>query len=121
VRELARKIGARLKELRLARQLTQEQLAERAGVSHKFLGEIERGAGNPTIEWLEDVAAALDTHVHDLVSDEGPREAVYRPLSASDYSVVREARNSLEEVLKRFDEKRGEFLEPVEPEKPPET
>ena len=119
MRELVRKIGGRLRELRLTRQLTQEQLAERAGVSHKFLGEIERGVGNPTIEWLEDVATALDTHVHDLVSDEGPREAVYRPLSPADYFVVREARDSLEEVLKRFDEKRGQISEIEEPEKPP--
>jgi len=120
VRELVRKIGARLRELRLARQLTQEQLAERSGVSHKFLGEIERGVGNPTIEWLEDVATGLDVQVHDLVRDEGPREVVYRPLSPTDYFVVREARDSLEEVLRRFDDKQGQMVESGAPEEPPE-
>lgn len=89
--------------MRRAQRLTQERLAERAGVSYKFLGEVERGAGNPTIDWLEAIAAALEVRVRDLISDEELKPVTYRPLSAPDYAVVREARDSLEEVLKQVD------------------
>src|SRR3989304_3025333 len=88
--------------MRRAQRLTQERLAERAGVSYKFLGEVERGAGNPTIDWLEAIAGALEVHVRDLISDEEVKPFTYRPLSGPDYAVVREARDSLEKVLRQL-------------------
>jgi transcriptional regulator with XRE-family HTH domain len=89
------RVGARLKHLRQARKLTQEQLAEAAGLSYKFVGEIERGIGNPTLTTLEALAAALQVSVTDLLSEEGRAERV----SARDATVVREALDSIEAVL----------------------
>ena len=78
---LCARIGSRIKVLRLDHGLTQEQLGERAAVSYKFLGEVERGDGNPTVDWLDRVAKALDANVKDLVADEAPAPVAYRPLS----------------------------------------
>jgi transcriptional regulator with XRE-family HTH domain len=89
------RVGARLKHLRQARKLTQEQLAEAAGLSYKFVGEIERGVGNPTLTTLESLAAALQVGVTDLLSDENRPDRV----SARDATLVREALDSIEAVL----------------------
>lgn len=52
-------LGRRIKELRKARGLSQEALAEKMDVHPKYLGSVERGEQNPTIDFLEKVAAAL--------------------------------------------------------------
>ncbi|MBI4701309.1 MAG: helix-turn-helix transcriptional regulator [Deltaproteobacteria bacterium] len=62
-----RRYGSRLRELRKKAGLTQEQLGERAGVSYKFLGGIERGAENPSLAVLDRLARGLDLEVRELV------------------------------------------------------
>ena len=91
------RVGVRLKHLRQARKLTQEQLAEAAGLSYKFVGEIERGIGNPTLTTLEALAAALQVGITDLLSEEGRPDRV----SARDATLVREALDSIEAILAR--------------------
>ena len=59
-------LGKRIRTLRLDRNLTQEQLAEQAGVSLKHLGELERGRGNPTLELLDRLASGLDISMTEL-------------------------------------------------------
>ena len=54
--------------LRLDRQLTQEQLAARAGISRLALGKIERGAVVPRSGTLSGLAAALEVPVGELVT-----------------------------------------------------
>ena len=88
-------MGARLKQLRHARRLTQEQLAERAGLSYKFLGELERGRGNPTLTTLAALSEALGVHLVDLLAP-----IVDRPrLTPRQASQVREALVSLETLV----------------------
>ena len=58
-------LGKRIKELRKARGLSQEALAEKMDGHPKYLGSVERGAENPTIDFLMKLAGALKT---DLVS-----------------------------------------------------
>lgn len=52
-------LGRRLRALRRLRGATQEALAERAGLSAKFVGLIERGAANPSLDALARLALAL--------------------------------------------------------------
>jgi len=59
--------GAHLRELRLARGLTQAQLAERADTNTMFISKIERGVTTPTIGTLVRLAKALESRVADLV------------------------------------------------------
>jgi transcriptional regulator with XRE-family HTH domain len=51
--------GRRVRALRKLRGFTQEELGERSNVSGKLVGQIERGEGNPTLEVIADLAAAL--------------------------------------------------------------
>ena len=51
--------GQLLRRLRLERRLTQEELAEAAGVSPRYVALIEAGARNPTLNVVLELAAAL--------------------------------------------------------------
>lgn len=75
--------------------MTQEQLAERAGLSFKFLGELERGRGNPTLTTLGALSDALGVPLVDLLAldTERPR------LTPREASQVREALASLESLV----------------------
>ena len=52
------RIGALVKEMRRRGQLTQRELAERAGTSQSAIAKLEQGASNPTIDTIERWAEA---------------------------------------------------------------
>jgi transcriptional regulator with XRE-family HTH domain len=62
-----RTLGARIRDRRLHRNLTQEQLAERAGVDRSTIQRIERGLNDPRHSHLLRIANALDVPLADLV------------------------------------------------------
>lgn len=95
------RLGARVRDRRLQRGWTQEALGERAGLSYKFIGEIERGVGNPTIDSIDQIARAFGIDVALLLERDAP-EPAYTPLSSDDFAVMREARDSLDSALKRL-------------------
>jgi transcriptional regulator with XRE-family HTH domain len=66
MRSLRRNFGNRLKAIRLARKLTQEEFAELVGISVDFLSLIERGINSPSFEVLEKMADSLDLQVREL-------------------------------------------------------
>ncbi len=59
-------LGARIKELRGARRLSQEKLAEKMGANVTYLSSIERGKENPTLEFLLNLADALGVEISNL-------------------------------------------------------
>ena len=68
---LYRMVGKRVRQLRLQRCLTQEQLAERAGISTSFLGHIERGSRKLSLDSFCRIARALGCTANDLLPMEG--------------------------------------------------
>ena len=65
-RETLGHLGGRIRLLREQRGLSQEKLAERAGLTSKFLGEVERIETNPSTTSIARLAAALSVNVGDL-------------------------------------------------------
>ena len=59
-------VAANVRRLRVERKLTQEQLAHEAGLDLTYVGGIERGRRNPSIEVLGRLAAALAVNPADL-------------------------------------------------------
>lgn len=59
-------LGSAIRQTRLGRQVSQEQLALMAGVDRSYLGRVERGDNNPAALTLVKIAAALETSVADL-------------------------------------------------------
>lgn len=64
------RLGHHIRKLRQMNNLTQEQLAELADLNITFLGHIERGSKNPTIETLNKLSKALHVSLPELVSFE---------------------------------------------------
>ena len=56
-------IGNKLKAYRLSFNLTQEELAYKAGINEKYYGRFERNESCPTIEKLEKICIALNTDI----------------------------------------------------------
>ena len=56
-------LGAELQRARKQNGLTQEQLADLAGISERTLRSIERGVGNPSIEAVLSVADVLGLRI----------------------------------------------------------
>jgi transcriptional regulator with XRE-family HTH domain len=65
----AEKFGAIVRALREDQGLTQDQLAERAGVSATYIGFIERGDNVPTLTIILQIASALKVRSSELLHD----------------------------------------------------
>lgn len=57
--EIAKAVGVRIRNDRTAKGLSQEKPAERSGCHPTYIGQIERGEKNATIESMEKIASAL--------------------------------------------------------------
>ena len=62
-----RELGFRLREQRVRRQLTQEELAEQCGLHRTFIGSVERGERNVSLLNLRLIARALRAPLADLL------------------------------------------------------
>ena len=52
--------GRRVKEMRIERDLTQSELAEKVGLSNNFIGMVERGERNTSVDKIFKLAKAFD-------------------------------------------------------------
>jgi transcriptional regulator with XRE-family HTH domain len=60
-------MAMRLKTLRKARGMSQEALAERAGISRTYLARLETARQDPTLSTLEKLAKALKVPIEKLL------------------------------------------------------
>ena len=58
------RFGANLKKLRKSAKLSQEQLANEAGLDRTYISLLERGLRNPTLECMASLALALGVDLH---------------------------------------------------------
>lgn len=59
-------LGKVIRLTRRKKKMTQEDLGELAGISPKYLGEVELGRSNPTVMFLTKIAWALEIEITDL-------------------------------------------------------
>lgn len=67
-------VGNRIRELRKAKGWTQEQLAEAASLHYSYIGGVERGDRNISLETLEKIIAAFDVPAAELFCFEDESE-----------------------------------------------
>ncbi|WP_289051675.1 helix-turn-helix transcriptional regulator [uncultured Psychrobacter sp.] len=59
--------GKRVREMRKTKGISQERLAEMAGIDRSYMGNIERGEKNITLKKAYEICDALDVEIQDLV------------------------------------------------------
>ncbi len=62
-------LASHLRTLRLARGWSQEKMAEKCGLHRTYVGAIERGERNVTLQTLNALAVALGVSAAELIKD----------------------------------------------------
>lgn len=65
--KLRNSVGERIRTIRKAKGLTQQQLAELSGLDDAYIGSVERGERNFSIDTLEKVLTALNVSISELM------------------------------------------------------
>lgn len=66
--DVRKKLGSKVQRLRHDQGLSQEELADRAGLHRTYVSGVERGVRNPTLTVIERLAHALGVTVAVLVA-----------------------------------------------------
>jgi transcriptional regulator with XRE-family HTH domain len=66
--DMRKLVGRNVRAVRLARGMTQEQLADESGFSQQYISDLERGRRNPTIVSLYELAQALHSTPVELLT-----------------------------------------------------
>ena len=92
------KIGAKIKELRIQKSLTQEELADRCELSKGFISQLERDLTSPSIATLVDILQCLGTNLEEFFSQTAPEQVVF---SKTDYfeKIDNELKNKIEWII----------------------
>ena len=64
---LSKYIGERLRDLRTKKELTQEEVAEKAGTERSYYAKLEQGYTLPSLKLLEKILNALDARFRDVL------------------------------------------------------
>lgn len=66
-KEFTKQLSERLKETRKSKKLTQQELAEKAGLHLTYVGHLELGKYHPTVYVMWKIAKALGVSIKDLI------------------------------------------------------
>ena len=105
--EIAKAIGQRIRNYRTARGLSQEKLADLCGCHPTYIGQLERGEKNATIESIDKIATALDVSLSKLFDKLGGRDDGSRDIPLECYEFLsaktREEQEQLYRILLEMD------------------
>ena len=97
--EIQKKLGKRIKGLRRAKEWSQEKLGSMAGIHFTYIGSLERGERNISLENIEKLAKALGVSVRNLFKfDEGTNN---KPVDFSDITDLLEGKRPKDLKLAR--------------------
>lgn len=72
-------IGEKLRELRIQRNLTQEELADRCELTKGFISQVERDLASPSIATLVDMLECLGSNLQSFFADAGKEKVAFSP------------------------------------------
>ena len=72
-------IGEKLRQLRLQRNLTQEEMADRCELSKGFISQVERNLASPSIATLMDMLECLGVTISQFFNEKGDQKIVFTP------------------------------------------
>ena len=62
-------IGSKIRDLRVQKSLTQEELANRTELSKSFISQLERDLTSPSIATLQDILQSLGTNLSEFFNE----------------------------------------------------
>lgn len=91
-------IGKKIKDLRIRKNLTQEELADRCELSKGFISQVERDLTSPSIATLIDILQCLGTDLKDFFDDSEDDQIAFKE---SDYfeKIDDELQNKIEWII----------------------
>ena len=106
-------IGQRIRNYRIQKNLSQEQLSELASCHPTYIGQLERGEKNATLESIQKVAQALDIPLSQLfekIEEKQNEESI--PLQIYDFfsSKNKKEQKYLYQILKEIDDYKNSNL-----------
>lgn len=78
--EISKIIGQRVRNYRTSKGLSQEKLAELSGCHPTYIGQVERGEKNATLESIEKISSAMGISLSQLFEKLGESETESIPL-----------------------------------------
>lgn len=99
---IAKTIGQRIRHYRTKLGWSQEKLAEYAGCHETYIGQVERGEKNATLESIEKIAAALGIPLSRLFEKLGETGADDRNIPLECYELLLSKSNEEQELLYRI-------------------
>ena len=95
--EIAKTIGQRVRNYRIEKGLSQEKLAELSGCHPTYIGQVERGEKNATLESIEKIASAMNISLAQLFEKIGESSTDSYPMKC--YELVAAKSKSEQEHL----------------------
>ena len=86
--DIAKILGQRIRSRRTAKGWSQEKLAELSGCHHTYIGQIERGEKNATIESIEKISTALGVSLSSLFEKLGAQEGSESSIPLACYELM---------------------------------
>ncbi len=83
--EISKLIGQRIRNYRTQQKLSQEKLAELSGCHPTYIGQVERGEKNATLESVEKIASALKIPLSQLFEKLGGEGSDSIPLKCYEF------------------------------------
>ena len=104
------KIGQKIRKYRKAYNLSQEQLAEKVGISVTHMSHIETGNTKLSLPVLADISKALDIRSDDLLFDSAVEKTIYveelcailEDCSPKEVQIITETAKSLKISLRKY-------------------
>lgn len=92
------RIGMKIKDLRIQKGLTQEELADRCELSKGFISQLERDLTSPSIATLLDILTCLGTDLKDFFNDSEDNQIAFKE---ADYfeKIDEELHNKIEWII----------------------
>ena len=92
-------IGQRIRELRIQKQLTQEELADRSELTKGFISQLENNHTSPSIATLEDILQCLGTTFQEFFAQSEDEEQIV--FGEQDYfeKIDEELKNKIEWII----------------------
>ena len=100
--DIAKVLGKRIRNYRVTLRLSQEKLAELSGCHPTYIGQIERGEKNATVESIEKIADALGVSLSKLFEQPGGDGAEVQEIPLLCYELLSSKTKAEQEHLYRI-------------------